>query len=373
MTPITGLLACLKGAVRSGDGWTARCPAHDDRRNSLSVHHRHGRWLLKCHAGCGWQAIVDALGADAADLFDDEKRGAGSARPSNNRATAQPATVLSGTSGPPRSLEELASAQSGPTGLTLDGYATAKRLPTHFVKSCGLSEFTFDHKPAVRIPYFGAGGEELAVRFRIALDGDRFRWKSGTKPCLYGLHRLHDAHKARHVVLVEGESDCHTLWFHEIPALGIPGATNWREERDARYLDGIETIYVVVEPDRGGDAVRKWLSRSTILDECASELARVGGGRRASCRPAYLPRRYIPSAGQTGFGSGQGAILGRQVIRHRTDAEILPPRGVLLTHGHERPGAGLLQRAAKASPSRHLRGGGNGFGFCDVSDPVVAV
>jgi Recombinase/Resolvase, N terminal domain len=264
MTPMTGLLACLNGVVRSGDGWTARCPAHDDRRNSLSVHHRHGRWLLKCHAGCGWQAIVDALGADAADLFDDEKRGAGSARPSNNRATVQPATALSGTSGPPRPPEELASVQSGPTGLTLDGYATVMRLPTSFVKSCGLSEFTFDHKPAVRIPYFGVGGEELAVRFRIALDGDRFRWKSGTKPCLYGLHRLLEAHKARHVVLVEGESDCHTLWFHEIPALGIPGATNWREERDARYLDGIETIYVVVEPDSGGDAVRKWLSRSTI-------------------------------------------------------------------------------------------------------------
>lgn len=196
MTPVTGLLACLKGAVRSGAGWTARCPAHDDRRNSLSVHHRHGRWLLKCHAGCGWQAIVDALGADAADLFDDEKRGAGSsARPSNNRATAQPAAALSGTSRPPRSPEELASAQSGQTGLALDGYATTKRLPIHFVKSCGLSEFTVDHKPAVRVPYFGVGGEELAVRFRIALDGDRFRWKSGAKPCLYGLHRLHEAHK----------------------------------------------------------------------------------------------------------------------------------------------------------------------------------
>ncbi len=139
-----------------------------------------------------------------------------------------------------------------------------KALPVDFLKSLGLSQFTYDGKPAVRIPYFGTGGEEIAVRFRIALEGDRFRWKSGTKPCLYGLDRLADARKAGMVVLVEGESDCHTLWFHGIPALGIPGAANWREERDACHLEGIETIYVVIEPDRGGDAVRQWLSRSTI-------------------------------------------------------------------------------------------------------------
>jgi hypothetical protein len=66
------------------------------------------------------------------------------------------------------------------------------------------------------------------------------------------------------VALVEGESDCHTLWFYGIPALGIPGATNWREDRDAAHLDGIDTIYVVVEPDRGGDALREWLGRSSI-------------------------------------------------------------------------------------------------------------
>jgi hypothetical protein len=118
--------------------------------------------------------------------------------------------------------------------------------------------------PAIRIPYFGIGGEEITVRFRIRLEGDRFRWKSGAKPCLYGLNRLADARKAGMVVLVEGESDCHTLWFHGIPALGIPGAANWREERDAPHLEGIDTIYVMIEPDRGGDCVRQWLSRSTI-------------------------------------------------------------------------------------------------------------
>ena len=54
-------------------------------------------------------------------------------------------------------------------------------------------------------------------------------------------------------MLVEGESDGHTLWFHGIPALGVPGASHWREERDATCFDGIETIFVVVEPDRGGE------------------------------------------------------------------------------------------------------------------------
>jgi 5S rRNA maturation endonuclease (ribonuclease M5) len=144
------------------------------------------------------------------------------------------------------------------------GAAAAKRITADFLKACGVSEFTYDHKPALRIPYLGPDGEELAVRFRIALDGDRFHWKSSTKPCLYGLHRLTEARKAGQVVMVEGESDCHTLWLHGIPAVGIPGANNWREERDAPHLDGIETIYVVVEPDRGGDVVQKWLSRSTI-------------------------------------------------------------------------------------------------------------
>jgi hypothetical protein len=179
---------------------------------------------------------------NATDLFDDG--GGGGSIPGNNRASAQPRTKSTKTAGAGQLPQTFVSAHPAVTGLTLDQYTHAKALPTDFLKTCGVSEFTYDHKPALRIPYLGAGGEELAVRFRIALDGDRFRWKSGTKPCLYGLHRIAEAQKAAQVVLVEGESDCQTLWFHGIPALGIPGAANWREERDAHHLDGIETIYV---------------------------------------------------------------------------------------------------------------------------------
>ena len=64
------LLERLKGVRRSGRGWTARCPAHEDRQPSLSVGRGEDeRWLVTCHAGCELDAIVDALGISAADLF----------------------------------------------------------------------------------------------------------------------------------------------------------------------------------------------------------------------------------------------------------------------------------------------------------------
>ena len=36
------ILTRLNGVRRSGEGWTAKCPAHEDKQSSLSVHHRDG-------------------------------------------------------------------------------------------------------------------------------------------------------------------------------------------------------------------------------------------------------------------------------------------------------------------------------------------
>ncbi len=57
------ILDRLDAVKRSGTSWTARCPAHDDRHNSLSVDiGDDGRALLKCHAGCAVEAVVGAIG-----------------------------------------------------------------------------------------------------------------------------------------------------------------------------------------------------------------------------------------------------------------------------------------------------------------------
>ena len=70
MTPIELLLSKLPEAKRRGAGWHARCPAHDDRRPSLSIAEGDdGRALVHCHAGCTPPAIVEAVGLNLADLM----------------------------------------------------------------------------------------------------------------------------------------------------------------------------------------------------------------------------------------------------------------------------------------------------------------
>ena len=63
--PVQCVLDAIKNVKPSGDGWSGRCPAHDDRHNSLTIHRgADGRALVKCHAGegCPTDRIVAALG-----------------------------------------------------------------------------------------------------------------------------------------------------------------------------------------------------------------------------------------------------------------------------------------------------------------------
>jgi putative DNA primase/helicase len=68
---VTELLSRFDGVRQSGRGWTARCPAHDDQRSSLSISHGDTQpWVLKCHAGCSADAIVEAAGLTMADIHE---------------------------------------------------------------------------------------------------------------------------------------------------------------------------------------------------------------------------------------------------------------------------------------------------------------
>ena len=65
------LLSRLESVRRSGRGWVARCPGHDDRNPSLSISEGDQGLLLRCWAGCELAAIIAALWLAVRDLFYD--------------------------------------------------------------------------------------------------------------------------------------------------------------------------------------------------------------------------------------------------------------------------------------------------------------
>jgi DNA primase len=66
------ILSQLESVRKTGNGFVAKCPVHDDRRPSLSIAQADdGRILLFCHAGCCTKDIVSALGMNLGDLFPD--------------------------------------------------------------------------------------------------------------------------------------------------------------------------------------------------------------------------------------------------------------------------------------------------------------
>jgi len=159
--------------------------------------------------------------------------------------------------------------RSARRGCTLDEYAKVKHLAPGFLKGLGLSDGEWFGTPVVNIPYKDESGALIRMRKRLALHKDgrsskdnRFRWDKGSEQPLYGLWRLTDVEHAGWVLLVEGESDCHTAWTYGIPALGVPGANNWDKAKGSILprLAALE-VYVWREPDQGGDAFIKAIQR----------------------------------------------------------------------------------------------------------------
>lgn len=249
--PPSGLAARLYQAVMALDGKRVGteirfiAPCHEDHHPSARWNPEKLTWYCDvCGTGGGWKDLAERL------------------------QISVPGGGGSGSLSSPKRLEH---SNTFGAGLTLDEYSAAKGLPIEFLKSLAISNiYDGNGAPSLRIPYLGRDGTEAAVRIRLRLDktpsGDnRFRWKSGSKPLPYGLWRLDKAQEAGYVVIVEGESDAQTLWYQDEPALGIPGATTWREQW-TEYLQGIPKLYVVREPDKGGEAVFAWLAKSVIGD-----------------------------------------------------------------------------------------------------------
>lgn len=180
-------------ATRSGAGWMARCPAHEDRVPSLSISEgREGRVLLKCQAGCALEAVLGGLGLTKRDLFDANGRGPGAP------------------------LRQEVAAYDYRDELDTLLYQVVRFLPKAFKQ---------------RRP--DGHGEWI--------------WNlHGVRRVLYRLPALLDRSAGAPVWVVEGEKDADTLTRHGLAATtNACGVKNWRPE----YSAALKGAHVIIVPD----------------------------------------------------------------------------------------------------------------------------
>lgn len=224
-------------------------PEHNDTTPSFFANTEKG--VYHCF-GCGKSgSLVDLVRALDAS---------GQAPPPQPTTDVRESTAPEGTE-PPHGQ----STASAP-GITIAQLAAAKRLHPEVLRNCGWRDIHVDSTEAISIPYWDEQRNKIATRLRLALVGDqRFRNKRGSRVHLYGRERLGQARKAGYVIIVEGETDTVTLWVNQFQAVGVPGANTWKPEW-AGILKDIDLVYVVVEPDAGGEALLKRVAASTLRD-----------------------------------------------------------------------------------------------------------
>jgi KaiC/GvpD/RAD55 family RecA-like ATPase len=176
-------------------------------------------------------------------------------------------------------LETLASVLGVPVpqrGYTVEQYAEEKGFNLRSLTQWGVHTGQDDKgRNVVVIPYRDEEGKLLRKKFR----GSRgAKWWEGRNRStyLYGRDQLSTAAKDKPVILVEGESDCHAAWEHDVLAVGVPGATAWRSEW-AQHLEG-RSVYIWQEPDKGGEQFVRRLApdlpkASVILANGTKDLA----------------------------------------------------------------------------------------------------
>ena len=223
------LVSRLERVKRSGTGWTARCPAHDDRTPSLSIDEGDdGRLLLKCHAGCATEAVVAALGLTLADLSPDT--------PGRNGANEIVATYN----------------YRDETGQTI------------------FQVVRYAHKGFKQRRPDGAGGWE---------------WKLGdTRRVLYRLPELRAAIAAgtTPIYVCEGEKDVEAVRAAGAVATCNPmGAGNWRNEY-AEQLTGAGWVVIIADDDPPGREHARHVAAKLRKAGIETEIALPAHGKDAT-------------------------------------------------------------------------------------------
>ncbi len=190
----------LDGAKKSGKGFIAKCPAHDDKNPSLSVSNGGGKILVKCHAGCSTAEVVSAMGLSVKDLFPD----------------------------------------NGTRGIVGENRPI---IATHDYKDAEgrvlFQKVRFSTKPKTKPRHKGPDGQWI--------------WGAGTKK--RPLYRLPEIQGSGEIIVVEGEKDADNLFKLGFKATTTPFG-KWEDEH-RETLSG-KDVLIIGDNDRvGAQKVRR--------------------------------------------------------------------------------------------------------------------
>ena len=109
------------------------------------------------------------------------------------------------------------------------------------------------------IPYLTDNGV-VDIRFRsLGPQEPKYMGIAGTQTRMYNVKAIKKA--GDFIALCEGEIDTITMHYKVgIPAIGIPGVTNWKQHYP-RILEDFETVYIFADGDQSGQDFAKKLAR----------------------------------------------------------------------------------------------------------------
>jgi AAA domain len=308
---LDNVLDRFEGVRPNGDGWSARCPAHEDREPSLSIHLRDGKILLHCHAGFTVEAICAAAGIQMRELFAD-------------------------SSSDPRIVAEYSYTDESGTLL----FQVVRYEPKGFRQR--------------RPDGYGAWNWNL----------------NGVRRVLY---RLPDVLKAKSVLVCEGEKDCEMARELGLTATCNPGgAGKWRDEY-SETLRG-KRVAMIADADEPGRKHARQVAQSLhgktesvkVLElpgaKDLSEWAGKGGTRDAFLELVRSAPEYLTESATVGpllISVSIAELLEREIKpREMLLAPILPEQGLAMLYAYRGIGKTFIAlgiAAAVASGSRFLR------------------
>jgi hypothetical protein len=221
VSPLETMLGKLPTAKKSGKGWVARCPAHDDRKASLSIREtQDGTVLLKCFAGCDASAVLSAVGLALRDLF-------------------------------PQAAKQSA-ARNGQSKPSARSYATRNDAVAALESELG--------KASALWTYQDAKGEPVGLVLRwdrpdgkdirpIARHGDR--WRIGAMASPRPLYRLPELATAELVVVCEGEKTAEAARSLGYTATTSAGGSQAASKTDWSPLTG-KIVWLFPDNDQAG-------------------------------------------------------------------------------------------------------------------------